>query len=658
MDTSLNTKQIPLGPGGHPWGLYQIFMVEMWERFSFYGMRALLTLYMVKGFLGYGDSTAYSIYAAYGALVYCTPYFGGMIADRYIGQRNAVIFGGILMALGHLLMTAENEIIFFTALAFLIAGNGFFKPNISSLVGELYPTNSTRRDSGYTIYYLGINLGAALAPIACGYIGETYGWHYGFGLATIGMIVGVIMFIIGGLASAILVGITTIGLAGGLVLLPAENDIQFTVRLLLAIALSVAGYFAAKSYLAGKIPDHIGRAPRSDSKKLMTRIVILTGISLVAITAMIWSRAQNYAFDPSSNFLYLAGIAAALYLFYEAFKATKVERERLFVVFTMIFFAVLFWAFFDQAGTSINLFTDRNVDRSMEHRVITAEETGTSVEILLTQEQIGYTFDDDVVNIEVLDGARIYALHLQSQEDGGYTEIPSAAARCKELAPSIFAAIENSEHNGEARINWPISEDDIGMGVAENELRTSEFQAVNPLFILIFGLPFAALWTWMGSRKMEPSTPTKFAFGILQLGLGFGVLWYGAENPDARGMVALHWLMLGYLLHTTGELCLSPVGLSMVTKLSPPRIVGTVMGAWFLATAFSHHLAGIIASFTAVDPNSTETTDMTAAIPLPTETLGIYGEVFGQITLWAIGSAIVCFLLVPLMKKWLHPEVE
>jgi len=180
---------------GHPAGLYTLFFAEMWERFSYYGMRALLIFYMIKGFLGYGDKDATAVYGAYTALVYMTPFFGGMIADKLLGARTTVVIGGLLMAAGHLLMTIQTDLMFFLALAFLIAGNGYFKPNISTIVGTLYPPNSPKRDGGFTIFYIGINLGAAMAPLLCGYIGETYGWHYGFGLATIGMTVGLAVFV-------------------------------------------------------------------------------------------------------------------------------------------------------------------------------------------------------------------------------------------------------------------------------------------------------------------------------------------------------------------------------------------------------------------------------------------------------------------------------
>jgi POT family proton-dependent oligopeptide transporter len=201
---------------GHPPGLFVLFFAEMWERFSYYGMRALLVFYMMKGFLAYDDSRAYAVYGAYTALVYATPFIGGMLADRLLGARRAVILGGAFMAAGHLLMTLETSTAFFGALALLIVGNGFFKPNISTIVGGLYPAGDSRRDGGFTLFYMGINLGAALAPLLCGYIGETYGWHYGFGLATIGMLIGLAVFVAPAGVTQALIGLGALGAAAAM----------------------------------------------------------------------------------------------------------------------------------------------------------------------------------------------------------------------------------------------------------------------------------------------------------------------------------------------------------------------------------------------------------------------------------------------------------
>ena len=240
-DLNLPQKEMMFG---HPTGLFTLFFAELWERFSYYGMRALLVFYMIKGFMSYGDSNAYTIYGAYTALVYMTPFFGGMIADRLLGARRAVILGGLFMASGHLMMTIENKLAFFTALAFLIVGNGFFKPNISTMVGSLYPQGSPKRDGGFTIFYIGINLGAAMAPLLCGYVGETFGWHKGFGLATIGMLTGLAVFIAPTVISQLLLLVSAAAATLNIIELQALDAINPYLNIIVAVTLCLAGILA------------------------------------------------------------------------------------------------------------------------------------------------------------------------------------------------------------------------------------------------------------------------------------------------------------------------------------------------------------------------------------------------------------------------------
>jgi proton-dependent oligopeptide transporter, POT family len=531
---------------GHPVGLFVLFFAEMWERFSYYGMRALLLFYMLKGFLGMGDERAYAVYGAYTALVYATPFLGGLLADRLLGARRAVVWGGLFMAAGHALMTVERAWAFYGALALLVCGNGFFKPNISTIVGQLYAQRDPRRDGGYTLFYMGINLGAALAPLLCGYIGETYGWHYGFGLATIGMLVGVAVFVapVRVTQALILVG----ALATGTSLLFLHNNVyQLAVNAFVALALAAAAVISSLALGRGGLPADAGGPPAPVRRRPLA--LLLTGVALALPLVAFFVQRSAIA----GGVLALFGGAALVYLLVEAFRCERVERERLFAALALMFFAMLFWAFFEQAGSSINNFTDRNVDRAF-----------------------------------------------------GGAEVPASA-----------------------------------------------FQATNPIFILLFGVVFSALWSWLAARRAEPSTPNKFALGLLQLGLGFGALWLGARSADERGLVNVSWLLLGYLLHTTGELCVSPVGLSMVTRLSPPRIVSTVMGAWFMATAFSQYLAGLIAQLTGVRAAEGGT-----QLPPPSETVALYGSVFGGIAATALVSALACFALAPLLARWMHPEVR
>lgn len=477
--------------------LYMLFFAEMWERFSFYGMRALLTLYMIRQML-YDDEKGYGIYAAYGALVYATPFLGGIIADNLLGYRKSVLFGGILMAIGHFLMAVEHEIFFYSALAFLIMGNGFFKPNISSIVGSLYEKDDPRRDAGFTIFYMGINLGAALAPLVCGYIGEVYGWHYGFGLAGIGMLFGLIVF--GG-------GQKKLGNSG----LPPNPKLL------------------KKNVFLGLNWE---------------KITYLISFLIIPLFALLVS---NY--EVMTYVLLPFVVIVLVSLLITAIKSDKNSRERIFVILILLFFSALFWAFFEQAGSSISLFTDRNVDRNF----------------------LGF-------------------------------EIP-----------------------------------------------TSQFQFVNPFFIICLGPLFALMWVKLGKIGKEPSTPLKFALGIIQLGLGFAAFVWGASAADGNGMVPLAFLILGYLLHTTGELCLSPVGLSMVTKLAPAKIMAMVMGAWFLSSALAHHLGGFVAQLTSVK-HGLNGNEVLSSI----ETLSVYSNVFGNIALTAVGAGILLLTLVPLLRKWMH----
>jgi POT family proton-dependent oligopeptide transporter len=342
---------------------------------------------------------------------------------------------------------------------------------------------------------------------------------------------------------------------------------------------------------------------------------------------------------PTGLLLVVFGGGAYLWLLLDGLRSPKVERERMFVVLILMFFSMLFWAFFEQAGSSINNFTDRNVDRVIEERVATEADIGTTIDMRVPVQ----TSDSDVADLPVLSQEQLGRRNGETGAPLSLTDLDGLRSKATSDAP-----------RDQLVTRWTVASGDVGMGIGGSEIPTSLFQATNPIFILLFGLPFTLLWAVLATRGREPSTPVKFAFGLLQLGLGFVALWYGAQLADARGMVGLPWLLLGYLLHTTGELCLSPVGLSMVTKLSPRRIVSTVMGAWFLATAFSGYLAGLIATLTGVHGEG----DGPQVVPPPVETVNLYGDVFGQIAAIAVVSALICFAISPLLKKWMHEEVE
>ena len=469
---------------GHPRGLFVLFYVEMWERFSYYGMRALLVLYLTKHWL-FDDSKANLIYGAYGSLVYITPVLGGLIADRWLGQRKAAIVGSVLLACGHGLMAVEGSggqtdpaiNVFWLALAFIIVGSGFLKANISVLVGKLYPITDPRRDGAYSIYYMGVNGGSALGAILVGYVGETIGWSYGFGLAGIGMVIGILIFVIG-----------TPALRG-----------------------------------QGEPPAPLSRQ----------REYILYGIGVTAVIVT-WILIQYQA--TMQNLLIVTGVAMLAYTLYETFKLPKEPRERMFVILFLVALNPIFWGLFEQAGGSLSLYTDKFVDR------------------------------------------------------GG---IP-----------------------------------------------TSLFQSINPIFVVALAPLFAGLWQWLSKRGMEPSAPAKFGLALLQLGLGFLVFVWGANSVEGSSAMPILFVFLIYLLHTTGELCLSPVGLSAMTRLSPRHLASFIMGMWFYSWAVAEFVAGKIGEAT-----GGESGEMDKEL-----TLSIYTKVG-----WcSIGVAIVVLLVARYVKHWMH----
>ncbi len=496
----------------HPAALFVLFGAEMWERFSYYGMRAILTLFMVKVLFadleaGSADARALGIYGSYTSMVYLFPVVGGLIADRIFGFRKTVLFGGILMMLGHFTLALQgipaledNLLIFFTALALIITGNGYFKPNISSFLGKFYDQDDPRKDGAFTIFYMGVNIGAFLATLTCGYVGERINWHYGFGLAGIGMGLGLIVFW--------LLGPRVFGEKG---LPPDPKD-------------------ASKPVFAGL------------SKNALVYVGTIVALPIIASLLNLD--------EMMSTLLLVLSFGVIGYLIYSAVtNENKVEGQRLLVIIVLFFFHAVFWALFEQAGGSLTLFTDRNVDRSFL---------------------------------------------------GG--EIPA-----------------------------------------------SIFQSLNPFYIMVLAPLFSWIWITLNKRKMEPSTPMKFVLGLTQLGLGFLVIVLGAKLfAGSEGLVPMIFLFFMYLLHTTGELSLSPVGLSMITKLSPDKIVGFVMGAWFLSIALANKAAGKIGELTA-----TEGVDLTAAGPL--ETLNTYTDTYITWGIYVVlGAAAVLLLLVPVLRKWMH----
>lgn len=494
----------------HPLALFVLFGAEMWERFSYYGMRALLTLYMAKVlFIDMGqslaDAKALGIYGSYTSMVYLFPVVGGMVADRFFGFRRAVIWGGIIMMAGHFTLALmgisgleDNLTVFFLALAMIIAGNAFFKPNIASFLGDFYEQNDPRKDGAFTIFYMGVNIGAFLATLTCGYVGETINWHYGFGLAGIGMALGVLVFW--------LLGPRAFGEKG----------------------------------LKPNIEKPIAPLLKSVSNN---KLIYLSTLVFLPVCALLLNLNQVMA-----TALLVMGIGMVAYMIYISLQnPDKAGGQKMLVIVILFFFHIIFWALFEQAGGSLTLFTDRNVDR-------------------------------------ILFGS----------------EIPA-----------------------------------------------SIFQSLNPMYIVILAPVFSWMWIRLRQAKLEPSTPMKFVMGLAQLGLGFLIIVIGAKWFADDGMVPVIFIFLMYLLHTTGELFLSPVGLSMVTKLSPARIVGFAMGFWYLSIALANKLAGEIGKLTASDQLSENAP--------PAETLEVYTSTYQVWGVYVVlAASAILFFLVPLLRKWMH----
>ena len=485
------TTDLRIPPGsflGHPKGLYLLFVTEMWERFSYYGMRALLVLYAVAAThaanpgLGWADADALKLYAWYTGFVYFTPLFGGWLADNYLGQRKAVILGGMIMALGQFALASpldsmgttgalsipalgiafpDTATSFYVGLLLLVIGNGFFKPNISTMVGDLYPQGDARRDGAFTIFYMGINTGAFLAPLVCSTLGEdpAYGWRVGFLAAGIGMTLSVIIQLV-----------------------------------------------FAQRYIGD-----VGREPAA------RRALQMAGGTKQPLTA--------------------------------------IERDRLRVIFVVFSFVVVFWATFEQAGGLLNLFADKYTDRSV-----------------------------------------------------GVFTVPTG---------------------------W--------------------FQSLNPLFIVLLGIPFSMLWSRLGERGKNPATPVKMYLGLAQVALGFIFLVIAVfemqRTADMKsGMI---WLVLGYLFHTTGELCISPVGLSMVTKLAPLRLGSLMMGVWFMINFVANTLAGYIGAFTENMGEFPWMVALATDVGVRAEHAGLLG-VFGGLALVLIGFSLLLWAISGRIVQWMH----
>lgn len=509
MNTSSNS--------GHPKGLYLLFFTEMWERFSYYGMRAILMLYMTKALL-YDKNFASGIYGNYTGLVYLTPLIGGYISDRYWGNRRSIIVGGFVMAIGQFLLFLSASlrevnwqtagVLFFLGLLALVIGNGFFKPNISTMVNSLYPPNDKRIDAAFSIFYMGINLGAFFSPLVCGTLAEKFDYKWGFLAACIGMLIGLVLFIL------------------------------FKDKYIVTSTGEPIG--GKPSHKTDEIIDKNPNAPKEfDIRRVLLWVIIYVAMLFLFYFIVPFTR-NNFV----STIIFGTSIPAAGFIITDP-TLTKVEKSRITVIYIIAFFVIFFWAAFEQAGASLTLFADRQTDRV------------------------------------------------------------------------IFG--------------W--------------EMPASYFQSINPLAIIIFAPLFAVLWTKLGQRNLEPPSPLKQAIGLFLLSMGYLVIAFGVKGVTADQKVSMFWLFSMYILHTLGELCLSPIGLSMVAKLAPARLASLLMGIWFMSTAMANDFAGMLSKLYPVQNPETGIVESTHFLGFEISSAYQFFMVF------VVMSGIASILLFILNKK-------
>jgi len=505
---------------GHPRGLSTLFFTELWERFSYYGMRALLVLFMTAEAVGSNPGMGFSvgkataIYGLYTFFVYVLSLPGGWVADKLWGQRKAVFVGGCIIAGGHFSMAVPTTGFFYLGLALIVIGTGLLKPNVSSMVGDLYPEGGARRDAGFSIFYMGINFGAILGPLLCGLLGEGYNWHYGFTLAGFGMVIGLISYKYGD---------KFLGSAG--LLKTGESQEVLNTR----------------------------------SRNFYSMLSILTG-AIVVFAFLMSSGIINITLETLAEYLGGAAVIITILFFgYIIFFGghSKEEQKKLGIIFWLFILAALFWSGFEQAGSSLNLFA-----QDLTNRTIGGADwlTGTTALIitLLIAIPVGYL---------------VYRVFKRDD----LWKVAQWVVGVSAVGVLIF-------------LWWLLQR--IGPGW---ETPASTLQLINPFFIVIFAPIFGWLWTWLASRNANPSIPVKFGLGLLGLSAGFFVLSWGAANASEANPVSPSWLVVTYFLHTCGELCLSPVGLSSMTKLAPESRVSQMMGVWFVATAVGNLFAGLLA---------------------------------------------------------------
>lgn len=497
---------------GHPRGLYLLFFTEMWERFSYYGMRAIFILFMTKALLIATDQASI-IYGSYTGLVYLTPLLGGYLADRYWGNRKSIFLGGIIMALGQFLMFLSSTFyqeqgfaitLMWSGLTMLIVGNGFFKPNISTMVGQLYTKEDRRVDSAFTIFYMGINLGAFFSPLVCGGLGDTQNpadFKWGFLAACIGMLLSVISF-----------------------------------------------ELLKNKHLNGPDDKAIGMPIKKTDLKVIGLVI---GAIALIFFLMNFKQIFNTDFDIVFYLIVFAFFASPLTILTDK-SLTSVEKSRIYVIFILAFFVIFFWSAFEQAGASLTLFAEDNVDRNAP-----------------------FTINKYIIFLVL----GLLAFYLSKFLEWFFEWKPKTHIKISGVIIAILATL-------------------LFMGkidsYSKEVIPASWFQSVNPLVIIIFAPVMSWFWSKLGDK--QPSSPTKMAIGLLLVSIGYIIIAFGVKGVDTTTRVSMIWLLSLYFIHTIGELCLSPIGLSMVSKLSPIRFSSLLMGTWFLANALANKFAGNLSS--------------------------------------------------------------
>jgi len=569
----------PLAPvkTGHPAGLWVLFITEMWERFSYYGMRALLVLYLIAstsevledgtandnpGF-GWSEGDAYLLYGVYTWAVYLTPIFGGWLADKFLGTHRSMVIGGWIIAAGHItlaltelfgytvgeavtLQTGPGALLtFMLGLLLIIVGTGFFKPCVSVMVGQLYEPGDPRRDSGFTIFYMGINLGAFFSPLVAGYLAVAYGWHWGFGSAAVGMLAGLFFYQ------------------------------MFRPRYLRGVGLPPGKYEDGEEDKGAELIRICGSCgdvvPDDETTCLACKSQEMTEISRD-----------------------------------DLFKRPLRRRDwhRLLVICILAFFGnIFFWAAFEQAGSSLNVFAEESTDRSIPFIMVDAKKKATA--------ESAESLDEGEAASDAPEGSSAEA----APEPGETTGQEAGAAPAEEGAT--------------AKVPY--------------EFPAPWYQSVNPLAIIVFAPVFAWLWGFLNKKKLNPSTPLKFALGLYLLGLGFLAMVLGAMQAKGGALAGPHWLLITYVVMTWGELCLSPVGLSMVTKLAPLKLQSFMMGVWFFSFSLANLFAGLLA-YISVPIKKGDITFLIEGLP----------GFFLLLVVGPIGMAVLLTLGTPLLRKLMH----